>query len=492
MTLKIKTQEDEQRQLAVTIEVAEDRLQKAMRKTARKMAKQVRIPGFRPGKAPYSVVNGYFGDESIRQEALQEMLPSIYDEMLKEVAVDPYAQPTLDEVVHNPMVLKMTIPLEPSVVLGDYRAMRLEVEPVTVADEAIDESLETMRDQRAETEVVERAAALNDLVKIAGKGHIGDDENDVIFKDEGFETNLVEDGVFPGTTFAENIVGMSAGDDKTFSISFPEDFEEENLAGKEGHFELQMLEVKSRTLPELNDEFAQEVSREDDKTMEQLRAEVAENLQKQAESQHKNDLLEGAITEMLENVEELVYPPQVVEQQTTEMIAELRQRVEQAQVSWPDYLAAREYTEQNLRDEYEDAAVERVERGLIFQEYVKSEQIVLSDEDVEAAMEERLQEYDESFRDTMRQFLVGQGGAMIRQELLMDRVYDRTVAIYSGDAPDLSSSEGEEAEDGDGEAEVEAKPKKKKAAAKPKKKAAPKAKAKKEADPEPATENDES
>ena len=457
MTLKIDTHEDENRQLNVTIEVADARVQKQMKKTARKLARELRVPGFRPGKAPFSIIRGYVGEESLRAETLQALLPQVYDEALKEIDVQPYVQPTLDDVQHEPMVLKMTIPLEPAVDLGDYRAMRKEIAPVTVSDEAIEEAMQATLDRAATTEVVERAAAMGDTVTLAGQGHLGDDESDIIFKDEGFETRLEEDGIFPGTPFVENIVGMSADDEKSFSFTFADDDEDAQVAGKEAHFTIKLVSVQERTVPEMTDEFVAEQGGDAD-TVEALRAETADNLQKQAESQFKNDLLEESITEIIENVEELSYSPAVVEAEITEMVNSMKQRVEQAGMQWDQYIASSDMSEAEMREDYEESAVERVERRLVFQQFVENEKIELTDEEVDAKMEEQLATYDESFREIMRNFMEQQGTMMIRQELLMDKVHERLLAVYAGEAPDLDAepdADGGDSDEGESEDSAE-------------------------------------
>ncbi|HFE38735.1 MAG TPA: trigger factor [Gammaproteobacteria bacterium] len=441
MTLKIETQEDDQRQLLVTVEVDEKRVRKAMQKAARKNARQLRIPGFRPGKAPYNVVVGYIGAEAIRQDAFSELLPQIFEETLKQVDVEPYAQPTLDDVEHDPMVLKMTIPLEPLVVLGDYREMRREITPVEISDEAVDEALDILVQNEATTEPVERPAESGDEVVIGGKGYLGDDEDEVIFQEEHFHVRLEEDAVFAGTSFVDELVGVSAEEEKTFTITFPDEFEDESdFAGKTATFTLTIHEVLERKVPELNDEFVAEQAG-DAETVEALRAEIFDRLQKQAEEQFKNDLLDETIDEMLENVEELVYPKGAVEAEIDRILDGIKGQIDQMGLKWEDYLQLRQETNESLREDAEDDAVTRLERRLVFQKFVEMEKIILTEDEIDAAIEEKLENYDEEMQGYMRPFFEGQGGDMLRNELTMDKIHERLVAILSGTAPDLTEPE---------------------------------------------------
>lgn len=444
MTLKIETQEDDQRQLAVTIEVADKRVRKAMQNAARKHARQLRIPGFRPGKAPYNIVLSYVGKETLQQDALNEILPKVFEETLEQLDVEPYAQPTLDDVEQEPLVLKMTVPLEPTIVLGDYRAMRREITPVEIKDEAVDEALDILVQNDATNEPVERASASGDEVVIGGKGYLGDDEDEIIFQEEHFHVRLAEDSVFAGTAFVDELMGVSAEDEKSFTITFPDDYEDEpDFAGKTATFAVSVHEILERQVPELDDAFAAEQPGEAE-TVEALRAETFDRLQKQAEEQFKNDLLDESIDDILENIEELIYPKGAVEVEITSILDGIKNQVQQMGLKWEDYLQMRDETDDSMREDVEDDAVTRLERRLVFQKFVEAEKVVLTPEEIEAGIEERLATYDEEMRDYMKPFFDGQGGDMIRNELTMDKIHTRLLAILSGNAPDLAELEAAE------------------------------------------------
>ncbi|MCZ7668955.1 MAG: trigger factor [Chloroflexi bacterium] len=171
MSLTIQSQEDEQRQLLLTVEVSEDRVKKAMRQAARALAGEVNVPGFRKGKAPYHVIVRRVGEVQLRAEAVEDMVQSVFEEALREIDVIPYAQASLDKMEMEPVVFQFTVPLEPQLTLDEsYRDLRKDVEAVEISDEAIAEALELVRLRHQVIESVERPVAQGDVVSVSGKG----------------------------------------------------------------------------------------------------------------------------------------------------------------------------------------------------------------------------------------------------------------------------------------------------------------------------------
>jgi trigger factor len=241
VTLTIHREEDAQRQLKVTVEVAEERVQSQMRRTARQLAREVSIPGFRRGKVPYDVLVRRVGEPALRADAIEDMIEGVLAEALKEVDAVAYRQPSLDDIQMDPLVLNLTIPLEPKVDLGDYRAIRREVEPVDISDEAVQEALEHIRSHQQILAPVERPAAEGDVVTLTGEARLSDEEGEVIWKATDTEAVLESSRLFPDLPFVENVAGMTAGEAKTFSVTFPEDYGDDELAGKEA------LSLRSRS-----------------------------------------------------------------------------------------------------------------------------------------------------------------------------------------------------------------------------------------------------
>lgn len=441
MTLTIHTEEDSERQLKVTVEVPEDQVQAQMRRTARDFARQVNIPGFRKGKVPYNILVQRVGEEALRADAVEEMLESVFVEALEEIDEVPYRQPSLDDIEMKPLVLKITIPLEPIVKLGDYRTIRREIQPVDVTDEALEEALERIQDQHEILEVVDRSAETGDMVTVSGEGKIDDEEGGVIWHEHETDLVLNPDKLFPNLPFVENLVGLSAGESKEFGFTFPEDYEDEELAGRKTTFEVSIEQVQSRELPELTDEIAQEEG--DYETVDELREGLKKELYEQAERQAKSDLLDDVLDEMLSEVE-IHYPPALLESELDDNLERFKEQVTRSGWQWDDYLKLQSSSEESLRDEWREDAINRVQRGLVLRQFIEEEKLSVSPSEIDLAVDERLGQFgeNEELHDQLRSiFTQGEGLDMMTNEILMDKVQERVEDIVTGNAPDLEDLE---------------------------------------------------
>lgn len=449
MTLTIRTEEDEQRQLKVTVEVPEARIEDQMRRTARKVARDVMVPGFRRGKAPYNVIVQRVGREALRSEAVEELINPVFEEALEEVDVQPYGQVSVDDLQMEPLVMSFTIPMEPVVDLGDYRTIRRQVDEAEVGEDAVQEALEHLRTHHQVLEPVNRPLMSGDVAAVSGTGEIvEDDATEVIMDEERVELLMDPESTFPGTDFVDNLIGMEVGDEGEFSVTFPEDYDEEELSGRTATFSLTVLDVKSRYLPELDDDLAK--AEGDYETLEELREALRENLQEQAEQRARDELLEGFVDDVSGQAQ-IVYPPAVVEEELTQMVESLKSQATRSGWQWDDYLTLQGETEDSLRESWLEQAQKRVQRGLIVRELIQREKLSLGEEELNKAIDERLDRFEtnEELREQMREFFrQGQGLEMVSNDLIMDRVYERIEAIVTGNAPDLDALEAEEAATG--------------------------------------------
>jgi trigger factor len=442
VTLTIHTEEDSQRQLKVTVEVPEDRVQSQMRRTARQLGKKVNIPGFRRGKVPYSVIINRFGEPTVRADAVEDMLESLVIEAIEaieEVEETPYRQPTLDDMEIDPLVLEITIPLAPRITLGDYRAIRREIKPVEVTEEALERAVEHIRSHRQILEQVDRPAEEGDMVTLSGTGKIVDGEEDVIWREENSDLVLDSKYLFVDSPFVENVVGMSVGDEKEFTIAFPEDYEEEELSGREVIFEVSLLNVQSRELPELTDELAQEEG--DYETVEDLMAGLEQELHERAERQVKSELFEEVLEEMVSEAE-IAYPPVLVKAELDDALENLKSQVTRSGWQWDDYLKLQAETEESLREQWQENTVKRVRRGLILRQFVKKEQLTVDSADIDLEVEKRLSQFGDNaeLQEQLRSaFTQSEGLETMTNDLLMEKVQERIEEIVSGNAPDLEA-----------------------------------------------------
>lgn len=478
MTLTIHTEEDKQRQLTLTITVDEARVQDAMRAKARELGKEFRIPGFRPGKAPYAVIARRIGEDTLRAETIEDLIQPVFEEALEQENIDPYARPTLEDIEQEPVVFKFTIPLSPEVKLGGYRETRRDVEQVEVTDEAVQEALEYAQSRHQQLETVDRPAEEGDVVTISGSGQFTSpapteaeeetaeeegaeeaeeteeteetetpapeesSEGEMIFREESLEVLLDPEALFPQTPFVENLIGMSVGDQKTFTFTFPEEYElESDFSGREAKFDITVLEVKNREVPPIDDELAKlEGDYEDlEAFKEALRAQLAEQAQESA----KEKLIEEMTDTLLEDVE-MVYAPASVEAQIDDMVEDFKNRLTRSGWQPQDYLQLQGMTEETLREDFRENAETQLKRQLALRQFILDEKLRVGAADIDNLIEARVERFsgNETLQNSMRDFYrTGSGFEAISSEVLRDKVYERIVAILSGEAPDPAELE---------------------------------------------------
>ncbi len=441
MTLKIHSEEDSERQLKVTVDVPEERVQAQMRRTARSLAKRVRIPGFRQGKVPYNVLVNRVGEQALRADAIEEMIEPVFMEALEEIGEQPYRQPTLDDVEFEPLTLKLTVPLEPTVVLGDYRSIRKEIAEVEVAEEALETALEQLRGSFQELEEVDRPAEVGDMVTLTGEGKIVEEGGDIIWSEQESDLVLDPDKTLPDLPFVENIVGLSAGDDAEFSVSFPDEHEDEELAGKEVAFTISVSKVQNRTLPDLDDDLARQAGEYE--SLDELSEAMEEQLLEQAKSNARNELLDDWVEELLKDAQ-IVFPPAVVESELDTMVKDFQDQITRSGWQWEDFLKLQGESVESLRENWKEGATNRIERGLVLREFSQLEHLEVNASDVDEMLEQRISQYGENveLQEQLRNVLSqGQGLESMRNDILMEKIVDRIEAVITGNAPDLDELE---------------------------------------------------
>ena len=220
------------------------------------VAKQVKIPGFRPGKAPRSIVENHVGRAVLVQEALDFMIPETLDQALKNENIEAFSEPRLEILETEPVTFKAVVPLEPVVELGEYRAIRLERQPAEVTDSQVDEVLEQLRQEAAPWEPVDRPVKFGDLVSLDINGTIAGEQ---AIDNQGVDFIPKQDNPLPVPGFSIYLEGMSEGQEKDISLTIPEDHQQTDYAGQECQLHVRVLSIKEMKLPELDDEFAKGV-----------------------------------------------------------------------------------------------------------------------------------------------------------------------------------------------------------------------------------------
>lgn len=431
--MNISTEKTKDCQLRLTVEVDPERVEQHLRSASRRLATKVNIPGFRKGKAPYDVIFRMLGKEALYEETLEELGQEVFVEAIEREGFEPFAQAQLENVSFEPMVLTFLVPLAPEIELKDYREIRVESEDVTISDEDVDKSLEKLREDKAEWEPVQRPVAAGDMAvthlkAVAGSETLDDDDRAIV----------VEPGhMYPMPGFHEALVGMKAGETKSFELTYPDDWQDESMMGRTVQFEVILNEVKEKVLPELNEEFATLVGDYD--SLDDLRLKVKENLKDQAEHIGLHKIQDTALDQLVDKAE-ISFPPAVLEQQIDDMIREQDSLVRRQQgISLEDFLKMNGQDMKSWRASLSTEAEKRVKRSLALGKLAEVERLSVTDE--ERAVQEKLML--DIFREesmTMQQFLATpQGQAIVRREIISRKAMERLVAIVKGEAPELEA-----------------------------------------------------
>jgi trigger factor len=312
--LKIETQFLEDHQAKLIVEVEAVQMEEMKRRAANKLSRRVKIPGFRPGKAPYPVILRTVGDATIVEEALELLVDDIYPKVIKEANIEPYGPGKLEKVASmEPVTLEFIGPLDAKVTLGDYRSMRKSYEPKSVTDQNIEDAIKELQERQALVEPVERPAQEGDVVTVRLSGERIDNEANKVLLSERSVPVIIrsvdkDEWLFAG--FSKNFIGLSAGAEGIIQHTFPADSEHEELQGVPAEFRYTVENVKSRTLPELDDEFAKTLG--DFETVAALHENVRTALEAQSKAAY-NETYDSEIIDQTVESSQFQYPPQMLD-----------------------------------------------------------------------------------------------------------------------------------------------------------------------------------
>lgn len=376
--MKVTREKIENCQAYLTVEMEDADMETGIADAYKRLAQKASIPGFRKGKAPRQVVERHLGKGAVLEEAVDRMLPKAYEQALTEQEIEPYARPSVEITQMEPLAFKATVPLVPNVDAGEYKDLRLEPVKMDVTDENIDAVMEDLRHQNAAWEPVDRAVAFDDLITADLLGTVGDKP---YLQKVGAQVQVVKDSVSPAPGFFEQLVGMKKDEEKEFTLPFPADYPNAEVAGKEGHFKVKISEIKEEHLPELNDEFAPVVSAEF-KTLADLREEVVKGLRARADENIRMDYEERVINAAV-RAAKIEYPPVVVDYEIQRIVREQERQLSNSNRSMEDYLKNIGKTEQQLVDDLRPVAVRNVEASLVLGKIAEAENIQVTDEDID-------------------------------------------------------------------------------------------------------------
>ncbi|MFC1989087.1 trigger factor [Chloroflexota bacterium] len=419
--MKVTNDKTEDRQAFLTIEMEPDEMEKSLEGSYHRLVKRAKIPGFRKGKAPRTILERHISKESLLEEALNSLIPQAYEKAVEEQKIEAIAEPKIEITQNDPLVFKAIVPLKPEVKLGDYRQIRLKPESVKISKDDVNAVVEQLRHQNATWEPVERPVDFGDLVVLDIESSI---EDKPFISQKGIQYQVVRDSVFPVPGFAEQLAGMKKDEEKEFNLQFPSDDSRSELAGKEPRFKVNVIEVKQEVLPDLNGDFAKEINPEFE-TLDALLKLVSSELKLRAEEKAKVDFEERVIDAVVD-VSKVEFPSIMTEVEINRI---LNQRFQRGKQELEEYLKNFNKTEKEIQEELRPLAVKRVTQSLVLGQVIEEEKIEVSDEEINTELENIIKGTTEK-KEELKNFLnTPQARESIEQTLITRKAVQRLVDI---------------------------------------------------------------
>ena len=389
MSVKVETLEKNMAKLV--IEVPAEELEKALQAAYNKNKKKISIPGFRKGKVPRQMVEKMYGPGFFYEDAANMLIPVEYEKAADECGLELVSRPVIDiEQIEKgkPFIFTAEVAVKPEVTLGEYKGLEVAKTEVEVSDEEVAAELEKEREKNARTISVEdRAVENGDMIMLDFEGFV----NGVAFdggKGENYPLTIGSNAFIPG--FEEQLVGKNIGEDVEVNVTFPEDYQAKELAGCAAVFKCKVNEIKVKELPELDDDFAQDVSKFD--TLDEYKADVKAKLAANKADAAKRAKEDAVIEKIIENAQ-MDIPEAMIDTQARQLVDEFAQRIQAQGLSFEQYLQFTGMTLDTALEQMKPNAVKRIQSRLVLEAVVKAENIEVSEEDVKAEIAKMAETY---------------------------------------------------------------------------------------------------
>jgi len=384
-----KTENANEVKLEITVEA--EKFENAMKKVYFQNCKYFNIPGFRKGKAPMAIVEKYYGKEIFYEDAFNEVATEEYDIALKENNIEVVSRPNIDIIQiekGKDLIFTAIVQTKPEVELGKYKGIEIKKVEYNVTDHDIEHELGHMQEKNSRLITVEdRAVEEGDITVIDFEGFV----DGVAFeggKGENYELTIGSKTFIPG--FEDQVVGMKIDEEKEVNVKFPEEYFSKDLAGKDAMFKVKLHEIKKKELPELDDEFAKDVSEYD--TLEELKNSIKEKIEEENKQKEKYETQEAVIKAVCENVK-LEIPSGMIEMETENMLKDIEARLSYQGLKLEQYCQMLGKTIEEMKKEYEPQAIEAIKSRLTLEAVMKSEKIEITEEEVNAKIKEMAENY---------------------------------------------------------------------------------------------------
>ncbi|MBP1947700.1 trigger factor [Virgibacillus litoralis] len=419
--MSAKWEKQEGNQGVLTIEVSPEEFDRGLDQAFKKVVKDVQIPGFRKGKVPRKIFENRFGVESLYQDAVDIILPDAYMKAVEETGIEPIEQPEVDiEEIEQGKELIFTakVTVKPEATLGEYKGLEVEEQSVDVTDEDVDHEIEHQREHQAELIIKEEGTVEEgDTVVMDFEGFL-DGEAFEGGKGEDHSLEIGSGQFIPG--FEEQLVGKKSGEETEIEITFPEDYHAEQLAGQKALFKVKIHDVKTKELPELDDEFAKDVD-EEVETLEELKTKKKEELEAQKKQDADNQMRESLIEQASENTE-VEIPESMVNTELDRMLKEFEQRLQQQGMTMDMYFQFSGQDEEALKEQMKEDAQKRVKTNLTLEAIFNAENLEVTEDDVDAELTNMASMYGAEV-EQLKQMLGGNADA-IKEDLKFKKALD--------------------------------------------------------------------
>ena len=437
--MNVKVEALDQHKVSLNIELPAEAVQKGFKQAVARIANQVRIPGFRKGKANRKILEMHFGKEAIEAEAKDIVINGAINEAMQQEKLIPVTQAEVKEETFSEKdgaTFTATFVKRPEVELGDYKGLEAEHTNPEITDDQVNEELKKAAEQSARLEKAEEGAVLakGDYAVIDFKGFI---DGKPFEGGEGktYPLEIGSQSFIPG--FEEQLEGHKAGDDVEVKVTFPETYFVDALKGKEAEFKVHVNDVKRKQLPELNDEFAKSISQFE--TMDELKASIKQQMQlhaiQQAEEAYHEALVEQAVANAKVDI-----PQEMVEQRIDEIVEEVKMNLESREMKLEDYLKNINQTEEQFRKNYEKTAAEQVRQGLVLEAIAEKEDLQVTNQDLSMEVYSMAHQFNAEPKDVMK---------IIKEEnrvgMLVDSVLRKKAAAFISGAAKKAEADKAEA-----------------------------------------------
>ena len=412
--MSLQVEKLEHNMAKLTVEVAAEDVEKALQAAYLKQRKQINIPGFRKGKVPRQMIEKMYGPEVFYDEAANNMIPDAYAKAYDESELDIVSQPKIEVVQMEkgkPFIFTAEVATKPEVTLGDYKGLKVDKVSTRVTQKEVDEEIEKERERNARTiEVTDRAVQDKDEVTLDFEGFV----DGVAFeggKGEDYPLTIGSGSFIPG--FEEQLIGAEIDKEVEVNVTFPKEYHSEELAGKDATFKCTVHTIKAKELPELDDEFASEVS--ECETMDAYRAEVKKNIKERKERTGKEKKENQAVDQAIENAQ-MDIPEAMIEFQVRQMADDFARRIQQQGLTVEQYFQFTGMTAEKMLEEMRPQAEKSIKTRLVLEAIVKAENIEVSDERVEEELTKMAEAYQMEV-EKLKEFMGENEKKQIKEDL---------------------------------------------------------------------------